>query len=278
MRRTRRPTARPASSRRRQAMLNGDFSGLGLERLHDHRPERPGSPSRATRSRVADRPHGEGLLGQVRLQHPELRPELHLPVRQRAQGLELQRPRRLQHQPAPPPDAVRLLLRQPDDLARRPRPEHLGRRRPAAPPGTRSRRAATSCPSSRRPCSTRSGPGPPKSNLVIETRAAYSEMPEKVVLAEDSLGTTLETLGANDPLPRTDAPAILPTIGHRQVVGRQRGRGPLQRLDDGLHGQEPDPRLLGHLDQGLAQHQGRRGVPGRQLQHHQAGPREQQRR
>ena len=52
----------------------------------------------------------------------------------------------------------------------------------------------------------------PKSNLVIETRAAYSKMPEKVVLAGDSLGTTLQTLGANDPLPRPDAPAILPTI------------------------------------------------------------------
>jgi hypothetical protein len=52
----------------------------------------------------------------------------------------------------------------------------------------------------------------PKSNLVIETRAAYSTMPEKVVLAEDSLGTTLQTLGANDPLPRADAPEILPTI------------------------------------------------------------------
>jgi hypothetical protein len=52
----------------------------------------------------------------------------------------------------------------------------------------------------------------PRSNLVIETRAAYSKMPEKVVLAEDSLGTTLQTLGANDPLPRPDAPEILPTM------------------------------------------------------------------
>ncbi|HEX9092633.1 MAG TPA: TonB-dependent receptor, partial [Coriobacteriia bacterium] len=49
----------------------------------------------------------------------------------------------------------------------------------------------------------------PRSNLVIETRAAYSKMPEKVVLDSDSLGTTLQTLGANDPLPRSDAPAIL---------------------------------------------------------------------
>ncbi len=52
----------------------------------------------------------------------------------------------------------------------------------------------------------------PKSNLVIETRASYSKMPEKVVLAEDSLGTTLGTLGANDPLPRPDAPELLPTM------------------------------------------------------------------
>jgi hypothetical protein len=52
----------------------------------------------------------------------------------------------------------------------------------------------------------------PRSNLVIETRAAYSNMPERVVLAEDSLGTTLLTLGANDPLPRPDAPEILPAI------------------------------------------------------------------
>jgi Carboxypeptidase regulatory-like domain len=51
-----------------------------------------------------------------------------------------------------------------------------------------------------------------KSNLFIETHGAYSRMPEKVTLAEDSLGTTLQTLGANDPLPRPDAPEILPTI------------------------------------------------------------------
>ncbi|MFN8096496.1 MAG: carboxypeptidase regulatory-like domain-containing protein [Vicinamibacteria bacterium] len=63
----------------------------------------------------------------------------------------------------------------------------------------------------------------PKSNLVIETRAAYSSMPEKVVLAEDSLGTTLQTLGANDPLPRADAPAILPTINIGEWWGGSEG-------------------------------------------------------
>jgi hypothetical protein len=52
----------------------------------------------------------------------------------------------------------------------------------------------------------------PSSNVVIETHAAYSKMPEKVTLAQDSLGTTLQTLGANDPLPRSDAPALLPSI------------------------------------------------------------------
>jgi hypothetical protein len=50
------------------------------------------------------------------------------------------------------------------------------------------------------------------SNLFVETHGAYSTMPERVVLAEDSLGTTLQTLGANDPLPRVGAPEILPTI------------------------------------------------------------------
>ena len=52
----------------------------------------------------------------------------------------------------------------------------------------------------------------PSSNLVFETHAAYSKMPEKVTLAQDSLGTTLQTLGANDALPRPDAPEILPTM------------------------------------------------------------------
>jgi hypothetical protein len=63
----------------------------------------------------------------------------------------------------------------------------------------------------------------PNSNLVIETRGAYSRMPEKVVLAEDSLGTTLGSLGANDPLPRPDAPAILPTIQIGQWWGSPEG-------------------------------------------------------
>jgi hypothetical protein len=51
-----------------------------------------------------------------------------------------------------------------------------------------------------------------QSNLFVETHGAYSKMPEKVVLAADSLGTTFGTLGANDPLPRSDAPEILPTM------------------------------------------------------------------
>jgi hypothetical protein len=63
----------------------------------------------------------------------------------------------------------------------------------------------------------------PKSNLVIETRATYSKMPEKVVLAQDSLGTTLGTLGANDPLPRSDSPEMLPTINIGQWWGGAEG-------------------------------------------------------
>ena len=55
-----------------------------------------------------------------------------------------------------------------------------------------------------------------KSNIFVETHAAYSKMPEQVVMASDSVGTTLGTLGANDPLPRSDAPALLPTM----VIGQ----------------------------------------------------------
>jgi hypothetical protein len=61
------------------------------------------------------------------------------------------------------------------------------------------------------------------SNFFVETHGAYSKMPEKVVLAPDSLGTTLATLGANDPLPRPDAPAILPTINIGQWWGGAEG-------------------------------------------------------
>lgn len=63
----------------------------------------------------------------------------------------------------------------------------------------------------------------PKSNLFIETHGAYSKMPEQVTLAGDSLGTTLQSLGANDPLPRADAPAILPTIQIGEWWGGQEG-------------------------------------------------------
>ena len=53
-------------------------------------------------------------------------------------------------------------------------------------------------------------------NLFIETHGAYSDMPERVVLSDDALGTTLGTLGANDPLPRPGAPELLPSI----VIGQ----------------------------------------------------------
>ena len=112
----------------------------------------------------------------------------------------------------------------------------------------------------------------PKSNLVIETRAAYSSMPERVVLAEDSLGTTLGTLGANDPLPRPDAPEILPAIGIGAWWGDSRETAVL------FNGWTTDFTVknltLGSSATwitGLAQRQGRRRVPGRQLQHDQAG-------
>jgi hypothetical protein len=62
-----------------------------------------------------------------------------------------------------------------------------------------------------------------KPNLFIETHAAYSIMPEKCTLDSASLGTTLGTLGANDPLPRSDAPEILPTIVIGQWWGSQEG-------------------------------------------------------
>ncbi len=49
-------------------------------------------------------------------------------------------------------------------------------------------------------------------NLFVETHGAYSKMPEQVTMDASSLGTTLQTLGANDPLPRPDAPELLPSI------------------------------------------------------------------
>jgi hypothetical protein len=62
-----------------------------------------------------------------------------------------------------------------------------------------------------------------KPNIFVETHAAYSSMPEKVTLDPSSLGTTLGTLGANDPLPRSDAPEMLPTIVIGQWWGSQEG-------------------------------------------------------
>jgi hypothetical protein len=62
-----------------------------------------------------------------------------------------------------------------------------------------------------------------RSNLFVETHGAYSDMPEKVTLDSSSLGTTLQSLGANDPLPRDGAPALLPTIVIGQWWGSPEG-------------------------------------------------------
>jgi len=62
-----------------------------------------------------------------------------------------------------------------------------------------------------------------KPELFIETHAAYSDMPERVKLADDSLGTTLQTLGSNDPLPRSDAQEMLPSMVIGQWWGSQEG-------------------------------------------------------
>ena len=118
----------------------------------------------------------------------------------------------------------------------------------------------------------------PTSNLVIETHGAYSKMPEKVTLVRG-----LARNHARDARGQRSAAAFRcagdpADDGDRRLVGRRGDRRPVQRLDHGLHGQEHHGRLLGHLDQGLAQRQGRRRVPGRQLQHDQARAREQQRR
>lgn len=56
----------------------------------------------------------------------------------------------------------------------------------------------------------------PKTNVFIETHGAFSDMPERVTLDDESLGTTLASLGANDPLPRPNAPELLPSI----VIGQ----------------------------------------------------------
>jgi hypothetical protein len=62
-----------------------------------------------------------------------------------------------------------------------------------------------------------------KPELFFETHAAYSDMPERVQLADDSLGTTLETLGANDPLPRPGAQEMLPSMVIGQWWGSPEG-------------------------------------------------------
>jgi hypothetical protein len=62
-----------------------------------------------------------------------------------------------------------------------------------------------------------------KPQLFFETHAAYSDMPERVKLAEDSLGTTLQSLGANDPLPRPDAQEMLPSMVIGQWWGSPEG-------------------------------------------------------
>jgi hypothetical protein len=62
-----------------------------------------------------------------------------------------------------------------------------------------------------------------KPNIFVEFHGSWSQMPERVVLDDDSLGTTLANLGANDPLPRPDAPEMLPTIVIGQWWGSQEG-------------------------------------------------------
>ena len=51
-----------------------------------------------------------------------------------------------------------------------------------------------------------------KPGFFVETHGAYSSMPERVHLDSAGLGTTLQSLGANDPLPRPGAPEFLPFI------------------------------------------------------------------
>ncbi len=116
----------------------------------------------------------------------------------------------------------------------------------------------------------------PSSNLVIETRAAYSSMPEKGRARPGLAGHHPRHARGKRPAAASRRPRDPAHDRDRQLVGRRGRLGALQRLDHGLHRQEPDLRLVGHLDQGLAQHQGRRRVPERGLQHDQAGPREQQ--
>jgi hypothetical protein len=61
-------------------------------------------------------------------------------------------------------------------------------------------------------------------NFFVETHGAWSSMREVVSLDGAGLGTTLETLGANDPLPRAGAPELLPTMIIGQWWGSPEGQ------------------------------------------------------
>ncbi|MBN2370694.1 MAG: carboxypeptidase regulatory-like domain-containing protein [Vicinamibacteria bacterium] len=60
-------------------------------------------------------------------------------------------------------------------------------------------------------------------NIFAEIHGSWSSMPEQVVMDDASLGTTLGTLGANDPLPRPGAPELLPTMVIGQWWGSPEG-------------------------------------------------------
>jgi hypothetical protein len=61
-------------------------------------------------------------------------------------------------------------------------------------------------------------------DLFVETHGAWSSMQEEVSLDSAGLGTTLQTLGANDPLPRPGAPEFLPTMIIGQWWGSPEGQ------------------------------------------------------
>jgi outer membrane receptor protein involved in Fe transport len=64
-----------------------------------------------------------------------------------------------------------------------------------------------------------------KPSLFIETHFAWSDMPEQVVLNDAALGTTMASLGSNDPLPRPDAPEMMPSIAIGNWWGDQAENG-----------------------------------------------------
>ena len=255
------------------AMVNGDFSAVPFT-INDPKTGRPFPGNVIPSSRID--PTAKAFWDKYGYSIGELRAELQLRVRERAQGLELQRPRRLQHQPAAPPDVERLLLREQDDLTGRPRPEHLGLvdRRHGRQHVRQGRQRAVRLPADRaerevdldaRSPTSSSRRTPPTRRCRRRSRSPRTRSARRCRPSARTIRCRGRTL-----------PRSLPTM----VIGNWWGDPETSVLFNGWTTDFTVKNITAGSSatwiKSLAQRQGRRRVPERQLQHDQARGRHRQ--